>query len=131
MKKITTRKEFEKFCESHVIDNLNNAKVGDCVEVYRDSYWGDSYYFVNKDGLDFRRREQNGERLEFPTCIDGAEFSLKWSDRVGDRPIRLNFEVYTREGETHGDYVSAFFATVEEAYRRGLEGKYHKDDLLY
>ena len=130
MKKITTKKEFEKFCEAHVVENLDNAKVGDCL-VFRDSYWGNEYEFLNKEGIDFRTRKQNGERLEFPACIDGAEFNLDYSDTFENHPIRLNFGIYTRDGEVHGDYVSAFFATVEEAYRRGLEGKYHKDDLLY
>lgn len=130
MEKITSKNEFVKFCEAHVVENLDNAKVGDCL-VYRDSYWGDRYQFLNKDGLDFRIRKQNGERLEFPTCIDGAEFSLKWSEYAGDRPIRLNINVYSREGEVDEEYVSAFFATVEEAYRRGLEGVYHKEDLLH
>ena len=118
--KVTSLEDFKKFCESRMKKDLHNTKVGEGYAI-RDEYWGDTYMFYNKEGLNIELRREKGEKFDFNTFICGAQFSLRYSDRFSDRPIRLNNCDYNREGELTAGYVPEFYATVEEAYQKGLE----------
>lgn len=110
--------------------DLHDTKVGEGYAI-RDEYWGDTYMFYNQEGLDIELRREKGEKLDFDTYIEDAQFSLKYSNRFPDHPVRMNLCKYNREGELHEDYISSFYETVEEAYQRGLEKKWHREDLHY